>query len=200
MPTNVEKELMGEGDQDAVDVARVVAGDLNAFEGIVQRWQHRLVNLAYRFCRDRALADDMAQEAFLKAFLSLAAFRGESAFSTWLMAIALNTYRSRLRAEGQPLLSLDPERTFSTEMGALRGLIGRQDAEAVRKAVLTLPDRYREAILLFYFEDKSVGDAASVLGIAEGTLKARLHRGRELLRQKCSSLNPLAAGTPTEEP
>lgn len=69
-------------------------------------------------------------------------------------------------------------------MSALRGLIERQDAETVRKAVLTLPVRYREAILLFYFEDKSVGDAASVLGIAEGTLKARLHRGRELLRQK----------------
>jgi RNA polymerase sigma-70 factor (ECF subfamily) len=81
-------------------------------------------------------------------------------------------------------LSLDPARTFSAEVSALRGLIERQDAEAVRKAVLTLPVRYREAILLFYFEDKSVGDAASVLGIAEGTLKARLHRGRELLRQK----------------
>ena len=178
---------MGEGDQnaaDVADVARIVTGDRNAFEGIVRRWQRRLVNLAYRFCRDRTLAEDMAQEAFLRAFRSLATFRAQSAFSTWLMAIALNTYRSRLRAEGQPLLSLDPARTFSAEVSALRGLIERQDAEAVRKAVLTLPVRYREAILLFYFEDKSVGDAASVLGIAEGTLKARLHRGRELLRQK----------------
>lgn len=97
---------MGEGDQDVADIARIVADDRNAFEGIVRRWQRRLVNLAYRFCRDRALAEDMAQEAFLKAFRSLATFRAESAFSTWLMAIALNTYRSRLRAEGQPLFEL----------------------------------------------------------------------------------------------
>jgi RNA polymerase sigma-70 factor, ECF subfamily len=190
---------MREADQDATDAARVVAGDLDAFAGIVQRWQHRLVTLAWRFCRDRALAEDMAQEAFLRAFRSLAAFRGESAFSTWLTAVALNTYRSRLRAEGQPLVSLDPERTFSIEAGALRKLIDRQNAEGVRKAVLTLPRQYREAILLYYFEEKSVADAAGILGIAAGTLKARLHRGRELLRHKCRNLSLLATGSSTEE-
>jgi RNA polymerase sigma-70 factor (ECF subfamily) len=115
------------------------------------------------------------------------------------MAIALNTYRSRLLAEGQPLVSLDLARTLSTEMSVLRSLIESQHAEVVRKAVLTLPARYREAILLYYFEDKSVGDAARVLGIAEGTLKARLHRGRELLKQKCNSLSPVATGPPVEE-
>jgi RNA polymerase sigma-70 factor, ECF subfamily len=195
----LKKGSMREGDQDAADAARVVSGDLDAFEGIVQRWQRRLVTLAWRFCRDRALAEDMAQEAFLKAFRSLASFRGESAFSTWLTAIALNTYRSRLRTEGQPLLSLDPARTFSIEVGALRSLIDRQNAERVRKAVLTLPAQYREAILLYYFEEKSVTDAAGVLGIAEGTLKARLHRGRELLRHKCRNLSYLAADSSAEE-
>jgi RNA polymerase sigma-70 factor (ECF subfamily) len=179
---------MREGDQDAADAARVVAGDLNAFEGIVQRWQHRLVTLAWRFCRDRVLAEDMAQEAFFKAFRSLATFRGEAAFSTWLTAVALNTYRSRLRTEGPPLLSLDPARTFCTEADALRSLIKSQDAEVVRKAVLTLPTKYRDAILLFYFHDKSVSEAAKVLGVAEGTLKARLHRARELLRHKCTNI------------
>src|SRR5436189_6353211 len=106
---------MREEDQDAADVARVVAGDLSAFEGIVLRWQNKLVNMAWRFCRDRATAEDMAQEVFLKTFRSLASFRRESTFSTWLISIALNTYRSRLRAEGQPLLSLDPARVFSME-------------------------------------------------------------------------------------
>jgi RNA polymerase sigma-70 factor, ECF subfamily len=177
-----------EDDQDAADVARVLAGDLNAFEGIVRRWQQRLVTLAWRFCRDRTLAEDMAQEAFFKAFRSLAAFRGEAAFSTWLTAVALNTYRSRLRAEGPPLLSLDPARTFSTEGDALRRLIKSEHAEVVRKAILTLPTQYREAILVFYFREKSISEAANVLGIAEGTLKARLHRGRELLRHKCANL------------
>jgi RNA polymerase sigma-70 factor (ECF subfamily) len=190
---------MPEEDQDAADAARVLAGDLSAFEGIVRRWQHRLVNLAWRFCRDRTMAEDMAQEVFVKIFRSLAAFRGESAFSTWLTAIAVNTYRSRLRAEGQPLLSLDPARTFAVEPGPLHGLMERQRAEAVRRAVLTLPGRYRDAILMFYFEEKSLTDAARVLGVAEGTLKARLHRGRELLRRRCASLSSLAVGAAVEE-
>src|SRR5688572_17798774 len=84
-------------DEDAVAVQRVVAGDVAAFNGIVRRWQGRLVNLAWRFCRDRAMAEDMAQEAFVKAFRALRTFRGDAAFSTWLTAIAMNTYRSCLR-------------------------------------------------------------------------------------------------------
>jgi RNA polymerase sigma-70 factor (ECF subfamily) len=191
---------MREEDQDAADAARVVGGDLSAFEGIVRRWQHRLVNLAWRFCRDRGMAEDMAQEVFLKAFRSLARFRGDSAFSTWLTAIALNTYRSRIKAEGQPLLGLLPGGALATEPGALRDLEERERAEAVRRAVLTLPERYREAILLYYFEERGLTAAAQTLGIPEGTLKARLHRGRELLKRRCARLGDLAAGALTEEP
>jgi RNA polymerase sigma-70 factor, ECF subfamily len=135
---------MFEEDQDAADATRILAGDLSAFEGIVQRWQRRLVTMAWRFCRERALAEDMAQEVFVKVFRGLASFRGESAFSTWLATIALNTYRSRIRAEGPPLLSLDPTRTLAREPGLLRGLEEQQRAEAVRRAVLTLPERYRK--------------------------------------------------------
>src|SRR6185369_14912993 len=120
---------MREDDQDATDAARVVAGDLSAFEGIVQRWQQRLVSMAWRFCRDRSRAEDMAQEVFVKAYRALASFRGESAFSTWLATIALNTYRSRLRAEGQPLLSLDPARLFANDPGTLHDMEERQRAE-----------------------------------------------------------------------
>jgi hypothetical protein len=92
------------------------------FEAIVQRWQHRALSLAWRFCRDRATAEGMAQEVFLKVFRSLAFFRGDSAFSTWVISIALNTFRSRLRPEGQPLLSLDPDRLLATTSGELCGL------------------------------------------------------------------------------
>jgi RNA polymerase sigma-70 factor (ECF subfamily) len=187
---------MPKEDQEAADVARVVAGDLSGFEVIVQRWQHRLVSLAWRFCRDRATAEDMAQEVFIKVFRSLASFRGDSAFSTWLISIAVNTFRSRLRAEGQPLLSLDPDRVFATAPGPLRGFEERQRAEAVRRAVLTLPERYRDAILVYYFEEKNLAESARVLGMAEGTLKARLHRGRELLRRRCANLDPFAASSP----
>ena len=190
---------MRQEDQDAADAARVMAGDLSAFEGIVLRWQQRLINLGWRFCRDRTMAEDMAQEVFLKAFRSLASFRGESAFSTWLISIAVNTCRSRLRAEGQPLLSLDPTRVFAGERGPFDDFQDHQRAEAVRRAVLTLPERYRDAIVAYYFEEKDLAAASRVLGVAEGTLKARLHRARELLRCRCASLGPRTAEPPMEE-
>src|SRR6185295_15998132 len=82
---------------DQADVERVLAGDVNAFENIVRRWQNPLINLAYRFCRDRGRAEDMAQEAFLRAYRSLNQWRKDAAFSTWLFALATNLYRSELR-------------------------------------------------------------------------------------------------------
>ena len=166
---------------------RVVAGDFSAFEGIVQRWQHRLVNLAWRFCRDRAMAEDMAQEVFIKVYRSLSSFRGESTFSTWLTSIALNTYRSRVRADSRQTVCLDPARTIAVATGT-QDIEDRERNEAVRRAVLTLPERYRDAILMFYFEEKNLAETARALGIAEGTLKARLHRGRELLKRKVEQL------------
>ncbi len=80
---------------DRADVAQVRAGDVEAFAAIVRRWQTPLINLAYRFCGDRGRAEEMAQEAFLRAYRGLDGFRGDAAFSTWLFALATNLYRSR---------------------------------------------------------------------------------------------------------
>jgi RNA polymerase sigma-70 factor, ECF subfamily len=184
--SNTGKEGMGEGSDDASDVARVLAGDSDAFEAIVRRWQRRLVTLAWRFCRDRATAEDMAQEAFVKAFRSLRSFRGRAAFGTWLTAIALNAYRSRLRSLGPPLLSLDAARLLAP--GASPPMEDAERAEAVRRAVLALPARYRDVVVLFYFQEMDLAETARVLGTAEGTVKARLHRGRELLKRRCARL------------
>ena len=82
---------------DQQDVARVLAGDTSAFEGIVRRWQSPLINLAYRFCRDRGRSEEMAQEAFLRAFRNLKSWRQESTFSTWLFSLATNLYCSEVR-------------------------------------------------------------------------------------------------------
>ncbi|MFN3322855.1 MAG: RNA polymerase sigma factor [Bryobacteraceae bacterium] len=178
---------MRQDEPDLVDAARVLAGDTSAFEGIVERWQHRLVNLAWRYSRDHATAEDMAQEVFLKVFRSLGSFRGQSAFSTWITAIALNTYRSRVRTLGQPHISLESAPAESAA-GALEEIQERERSEMVQRAVLALPERYRDAIILFYFEEKNLAETACILDVSEGTLKARLHRGRELLRQRCSKL------------
>jgi RNA polymerase sigma-70 factor (ECF subfamily) len=174
--------------QDQADVESVLAGDTSAFAGIVHRWQGPLVNLAYRFCRDRGRAEEMAQEAFVRAYRGLAQWRGEAAFSTWLFALAINVYRSELRRFPPSALSLDEIAEpvdARVSGGALqRGLEERQRDKIVRRAVLALPQKYKEALLLFYFQQKDVAAAARILQLPEGTVKARLARGRALLRRK----------------
>lgn len=175
---------------DAAIIDRVLAGDHAAFETIVRRWQTPLVNLAWRYCRDRQRAEEMAQEAFLRAWRNLAQWRGDSAFSTWLFAIAANVYRTELRRIPATMLSLDeiaepPEANAS----AARYDQSSRD-EALRRAVLALPPKYRDAILLFYFHEQDVPAAARTLRIPEGTVKARLFRARELLRSKFSRPRP----------
>lgn len=172
-------------EQDQFDVQRVLAGDPQAFEGIVRRWQKPLVNLAYRFCRDRARAEEMAQESFLRAFRNLKQWRGDSAFSTWLFALATNVYRNELkRVPVFPLLEAEVASTADVTAESQE----RRTAEAVRSAVLSLPEKYRSGLLLFYFHGMDVSQAASSLQIPEGTLKARLARGREMLRSKLAKM------------
>jgi RNA polymerase sigma-70 factor (ECF subfamily) len=177
---------------DRADMARVRAGDVEAFAAIVRRWQTPLVNLAYRFCGDRGRAEEMAQEAFLRAYRNLEGFRGDSAFSTWLFALATNLYRTELRRIPQRTIALEdaPEPPDPFSMSEAHELRDRD--LTVRRAVLALPAKYREAMLLFYFHEMDVPAAARSLGLPEGTVKARLHRGRELLRTKLPRLLALA--------
>lgn len=165
-------------DQDDVDA--VLRGDVQRFEGIVQRWQRPLVNLAYRFVRDHSLAEELAQEAFLKCFRSLRQWRRDAQFSTWLFTVALSVYRSRMRR-------LEPVRealaeTESRERPLDDQLVERERADLVRRAVDTLPPLYREPLVVFYFHEQDLASTAALLGLREGTLKARLHRAREALR------------------
>jgi RNA polymerase sigma-70 factor, ECF subfamily len=169
---------------DQADVERVLSGDIEAFENIVRRWQNPLVNLAYRFCRDRGRAEDLAQEAFLRAYRSLGQWRKHAVFSTWLFALASNLYRSELRRIPNGIVSID-DVSEPKDPRAADGLLETQDRDrSVRRAVFTLPPKYREALMLFYFHEMDIPAAAQSLGLPEGTLKARLFRGREMLRGK----------------
>jgi len=177
---------------DQTDVERVLAGDISAFEGIVRRWQGPLINLAYRFCRDRGRAEEMAQEAFLRAYRALAQWRKDAVFSTWLFALATNLYRSELRRIPARMLSLTVSLDDIPEPPDARtsdgGLEDQDRDSAVQRAVLALPAKYREALILFYFHDMDVPTAARSLALHEGTVKARLFRGREILRSKLPQL------------
>ena len=99
----------------------------------------------------------MAQEAFVKAFRALHTFRGESAFSTWLTAISLNSYRSWLRDREPRAVSFDVVRSLALEPSALTGLLDRERAAAVRQLVLTLPPRYRDPMVLYLLSGDEPG-------------------------------------------
>ena len=167
---------------DEEDVRAVLAGDVERFAGIVGRWQRPLVNLAWRFVRDEGRAEELAQEAFLKCYRSLRQWRRDAQFSTWLFSVALSVYRSKMR-------KLDPLREAlqsvqETEAPSLEHeLADQQRADAVRRAVDALPALYREPLIVFYFQEQDLATSARILGLREGTLKARLHRARELLRR-----------------
>jgi RNA polymerase sigma-70 factor (ECF subfamily) len=169
---------------DEANVERVLAGDISAYEGIVVRWQSPLINLAYRFCHDRGRAEDMAQEAFLRAYRALGQWRKDAAFSTWLFALATNLYRSELRRIPARSVSLDSIAEPTDARATDGGLEDSNRDLAVRRAVDALPAKYRESLTLFYFHEMDVATAARSLGLPEGTVKARLSRGREILRNK----------------
>lgn len=172
-------------DEDLSAVRAVVAGNTAAFRGIVERWQEPLFNLAYRFCRDRSQAADMTQDAFLRIFRALPSLRAESAFSSWLMSVAMNVFRSHQRRSRPDLVALD-EVQLEPRYAALRNTLestSNEDA-VVRLAVQSLPEKYREAVVLFYFHEMNVEKAARTLGVPPGTLKARLHRARSRLERK----------------
>ena len=175
--------------EDLADVTRVLAGDVQAFEGIVRRWQGPLVNMAWRYCRDRGRAEEMAQEAFLRAWRGLAQWRRESSFSTWLFSVAANVFRSELKRFPTVNVPFDEAPEPAAPSTQHECLSKKQNHEAVRRAVLALPHRYREPVVLFYFHEMDLGVAARTMGLPEGTMKARLSRARDLLRRRFPHLN-----------
>jgi len=182
-------------DLDRADVRHVLQGNTAAFAGIVTRWQRRLVTLAWRYCHDRFLAEDMAQEAFLKAFRSLQSFRGDAKFSTWLTAVAINSYRTWLRDREPPAASLDHVLADLRVAQAGDTLDARRRDAIVQRMVATLPPRYREPMVLYYLNEMDLAETARTLGLPEGTVKARLHRGRAFLGRRLASVWPDAART-----
>jgi len=184
------------GSRDAEDVDRVLAGDVDAFERIVRRWRGPLVNMAWRYCRDRGRAEEMAQEALIKAWRGLAGWRRESSFSTWLFALAANVFRSELKRFPTVHVPIEEIAEPASPANQYESVAEQRRHEVLRRAVLALPQRYREPVVLYYFHEMDVGAAARTMGVPEGTLKARLARGREILRKRFPHLRD--KGQPAE--
>lgn len=182
-------------DLDTADVQRVLGGDVQAFAGIVRRWQGPLINMAWRYCRDRGRAEEMAQEAFIRAWRGLGQFRRESSFSTWLFALAANVFRNELKRFPTVNVPLEDAAEPAEHPSNDDLMETREQSDVVRRAVLALPQRYREPVVLFYFHEMDVSAAARTMGLPEGTVKARLSRARALLKKRFPHLSQLRAAT-----
>jgi len=170
---------MAHGDPDAV--ARAQAGDVGAFEEVYRENVGRVYALCLRMTRDRSLAEELTQEAFVRAWRKLNSFRGDSAFSTWLHRLTANVVCSELRARGRRESRVtttdDLERVDREGVRQAPGV--RMDIEA---AIGTLPEGARQVFLLYEVEGYRHDEIAELMGIAPGTSKAQLHRARTLLR------------------
>jgi RNA polymerase sigma-70 factor (ECF subfamily) len=190
---------MGDREIDQQLVERAQRGDKHAFELLVAKYQRKLGRLLSRFIRDPAEVEDVAQEAFIKAYRALPSFRGDSAFYTWLYRIGINTAKNYLVAMGRrapTTTEFDSEEAENFEDGdQLRDLntpeaelMTRQIAATVNQAMEELPEELRTAITLREIEGMSYEDIANVMNCPIGTVRSRIFRARETIADR---LRPL---------
>ena len=183
-------------DQRLVD--RVLAGDKNAFNMLVLRYQHRVAALVGRFVHDAQEAEDVCQEAFIKAYRALPLFRGDSAFYTWLYRIAVNTAKNHLvsRNRRPPASDLDVDEVEVSEIGTVLREIENPEGslateklkQAINTAVEDLPEDLRTAFTLREFSGLSYEDITEVMDCPVGTVRSRIFRAREAIDKKIRDL------------
>ena len=180
-------------------VERAQRGDKRAFELLVEKYQRKLARLLSRFIRDPAEVEDVTQEAFIKAYRALPAFRGDSAFYTWLYRIGINTAKNYLMAMGRRAptsTEVEAEEAEGFEEGEhLRDintpesvLLSNEIAETVNSTIEQLPEELRTAIQLREIEGMSYEDIAQVMNCPIGTVRSRIFRAREAIAER---LRPL---------
>ena len=194
-----------EGRDEAQVIASVLAGNTHEYHDLIRPYERSVYIMALSLLHNEADAEDAAQETFLKAFRNLARFRGDAKFSTWLISIALNEARSRLRSKKNIKIdSLDeaPDGPGHVSPALLRDwreipseALERQEVRLLlQHAVTDLPSIYREVFMLRDVEELSVNESAEALGITVASVKVRLHRARLMLQKKLApqlkKLNP----------
>jgi RNA polymerase sigma-70 factor (ECF subfamily) len=179
-------------------VLRVQQGDKSAYDLLVIKYQHKIIQLVNRYVKDPSEAQDVAQEAFIKAYRALGNFRGDSAFYTWLYRIAINTAKnylvSRTRRSSDYQIDIqDAEQIENAPQlqgmeSPERLLLNQEIVETIKTAIDKLPEEMRIAIMLREFEGMSYEEIAQAMDCPVGTVRSRIFRAREAIDNK---LNPL---------
>lgn len=183
-------------DEDNHYVALCQRGDTNAFQVLVERYQKKMLNIAYRITGDYEEACETVQETFLSAFKAIKKFRGEAAFSTWLTGITMNHARNRLKKirshshhEGVSIDDPIEDETGqifydhpSQEEPIIEQLEKKELQAKVQECIGTLDDEFREVLVLRDMQEFSYDEIHAILNIPEGTIKSRLFRAREALK------------------
>jgi RNA polymerase sigma-70 factor (ECF subfamily) len=191
-------------DADAQLMMRFKAGDLAAFEDLFARHARSLVNFAYRFVHNREVAEELAQEVFIKVHDAAPTYRPEAKFTTWLFRIATNvclneTRRAHYKARHESLDSPvgdDPdarplELADTTRLGADTLLERRAVSDSIKQALATLPEKQRIAFILNKYQELSYAETAEVMSTSEKAVKSLIHRAKEAMAQR---LRPLLHG------
>ncbi|MEN9704433.1 MAG: hypothetical protein RLZZ393_312 [Pseudomonadota bacterium] len=180
-------------------VQRVQRGDKGAFDVLVRKYQHKVVKLVMRYMRDPADAEDVAQEAFIKAYRALPQFRGESAFYTWLYRIAINTAKNAIVSRDRSPVEYDLDLQDQEGSYDMQGrLADTETPEAlaltdeirtiVNKAIEALPEDLRTAIVLRELEGLSYEEIAAAMDCPVGTVRSRIFRAREAIDRKLAEV------------
>ena len=179
-------------------VLRVQQGDKSAYDFLVIKYQHKIIQLVNRYVKDTSEAQDVAQESFIKAYRALGSFRGDSAFYTWLYRIAINTAKnylvSRSRRSAGYQIDIQDAEVFENapQLQGLetpeRQLLNQEIIDTIRLAIDTLPEEMRTAIMLREFDGLSYEEIAFAMDCPVGTVRSRIFRAREAID---SQLNPL---------
>jgi RNA polymerase sigma-70 factor (ECF subfamily) len=190
-----ERAQMSADVSDLSLVRRVQRGDKGAFDALVLKYQHKLVKLVMRYVRNPAEAEDIAQEAFIKAYRALPQFRGDSAFYTWLYRIAINTAKNAVVSRDRSPIEYDLDRSNTDESYDMQGRM--KDSETPEGLVLTdeirstvnaaidaLPEDLRTAIVLRELEGLSYEEIAAAMGCPVGTVRSRIFRAREAIDRR----------------
>jgi RNA polymerase sigma-70 factor (ECF subfamily) len=169
-------------------IGHVLRGDTGLFAEIVRRHQDSVYGMALRFTGTPSDAEDVSQEAFLKAFRSLPGFKGEARVSTWLFRIVYNLCIDWLRKKGRSgsrAIPLEEGREIPDSRSSVEGdVLSSEDKERVRVALNGLEERYRSVVILLYYQDMSYVEISEVLNIPVKTVETRLYRARRMLRER----------------